>query len=57
MYIAAAVLVVLWLIGYFTGMAFGGWIHLLLVVGVILALWQKFGGKGQGDQPQGGQQV
>jgi len=47
MYIAAAVLIVLWLLGLLTSMSFGGWIHALLVVAIILVLWQMFGGQNQ----------
>lgn len=48
MYIAAAVLAVLWLVGLFTAYTLGGWIHVLLAVAVILVLVKLFGG-GQGQ--------
>ena len=47
MYIVAAVLIVLWLLGLLTSTTFGGWIHALLVVGIVLVLWKMFGGQGQ----------
>jgi hypothetical protein len=51
MYIAAVVLVVLWLLGLLTGMTFGGWIHLLLVVAIVLAGMKMFGNQGGGGTP------
>ncbi|OGG61958.1 hypothetical protein A3I46_01885 [Candidatus Kaiserbacteria bacterium RIFCSPLOWO2_02_FULL_54_13] len=48
MYIAAAVLVVLWLVGLLMSYTMGGWIHVLLAVAVILVLVKLFGGQGQG---------
>jgi len=48
MYIAAAVLVVLWLLGLLMSYTMGGWIHVLLAVAVILVLVKMFGGQGQG---------
>ena len=38
LYIIAAVLVVLWLLGIVTAYTLGGFIHILLVVAVILVL-------------------
>ena len=48
MYIAAAVLVVLWLIDLTMTNLLGGWVHVLLAVAVILVLVKLFGGQGQG---------
>lgn len=39
------VLLVLWALGFFTGNAFGGLIHLLLVVAVVVVLFRLLTGK------------
>lgn len=48
MYIAAAVLVVLWLLGLMMDFGIGAWVHILLAVAIILVLVKMFGGQGQG---------
>ncbi|MDQ6663250.1 MAG: lmo0937 family membrane protein [Bryobacteraceae bacterium] len=39
------ILLVLWLLGLVTGTAFGGFIHILLVVALIVAVIQIFSGR------------
>lgn len=39
------ILLVLWLLGLVTGMAFGGFIHVLLVIAIIVAVIQIFSGR------------
>ncbi|MDQ6664645.1 MAG: lmo0937 family membrane protein [Acidobacteriota bacterium] len=39
------ILLVLWLLGLVTGAAFGGFIHILLVVALIVAVIQIFSGR------------
>ncbi|HET6970205.1 MAG TPA: lmo0937 family membrane protein [Phenylobacterium sp.] len=41
----AAVLVVLWLLGFFAFHVAGGLIHLLLVIAVVVVIWQFFAGR------------
>lgn len=41
----AAVLVVLWLLGFFAFHIAGGLIHLLLVLAVIVVIWNFFKGR------------
>jgi hypothetical protein len=41
------VLLVLWALGFFTGNAFGGLIHLLLVVAVVVVLFRLLTGEEQ----------
>lgn len=42
MMIFAVVLLVLWLIGLVTGSTFGGLVHILLVVAIILVAWRIY---------------
>ncbi|MDQ2900045.1 MAG: lmo0937 family membrane protein [Acidobacteriota bacterium] len=39
------ILLVLWLLGLVTGMALGGFIHVLLVIAIIVAVIQIFSGR------------
>lgn len=39
------ILVVLWALGFFTGNAFGGLIHLLLVVALVVVVFRLLTGK------------
>jgi Family of unknown function (DUF5670) len=41
----AAVLIILWLLGFFAFHVTGGLIHIVLVVGVVLLLLQLFRGR------------
>jgi len=41
----AAILVVLWLLGFFAFQIAGGLIHLLLVVAVVVVIYQFFSGR------------
>ena len=41
----AMILLVLWAIGFFTANAFGGLIHLLLVVGIVALIYHFMKGK------------
>lgn len=41
----AAILVVLWLLGFITGTTMGGIVHVLLVLAVIMILFQLFSGR------------
>ena len=54
MYIAAAVLVVLWIVDLTMTQWLGSWAHVLLAVAVILVLVKLFGGQGQTGGGMGG---
>ena len=41
----AAILAVLWLLGFITGTTFGGIVHLLIVLAVIMVLFQLLSGR------------
>ena len=41
----AAILAVLWILGFVTGTTVGGFVHLLLVVAVIMVLFQLLSGR------------
>lgn len=41
----AAILVVLWLLGFITGTTMGGLVHLLIVIAVIVVLFQLISGR------------
>ncbi len=41
----AAIIAVLWLLGFVTGTTAGGFIHLLLVIALIMVLFQLFSGR------------
>lgn len=41
----AIVLIILWLLGFFTANTMGGLIHILLVIAVVLLLMRVFGGR------------
>jgi hypothetical protein len=45
LYTIALVLIVLWLLGFVSGYAIGGFIHILLVVAVIVLLVQIIQGR------------
>jgi len=45
LWIIAAILVVLWLLGFFAFQIAGGLIHLLLVVAVVVVLYNLFTGR------------
>lgn len=40
-----AILLVLWLVGLISGSAFGGWVHLLLVVAAVVLVLQLLSGR------------
>lgn len=44
LYTVAVVLIILWLLGFLTDAAMGGFIHILLVVAIILILVRLIGG-------------
>lgn len=41
----AVILLVLWLLGFITAATFGGWIHLLLVIALVVIVIQLLQGK------------
>lgn len=41
----AAILAVLWLIGFVSGTTVGGFVHILLVIALIMVLFQLFSGR------------
>jgi len=41
----AVILLVLWLLGFITAATFGGWIHLLLVIALVVIAIQLLQGK------------
>lgn len=41
----AAVLVILWLVGFVSGTTVGGLVHLLLVIAIIMVLFQVVSGR------------
>lgn len=41
----AIVMIILWLLGFFTANTMGGLIHILLVIAVVLLLMRVFGGR------------
>jgi hypothetical protein len=41
----AAILAVLWLLGFVTGTTVGGFVHVLLVIAVIMILFQLMSGR------------
>lgn len=45
LYTIAIVLIVLWLLGFLTNVAMGGFIHILIVVAIILILVELISGK------------
>ena len=45
LYTIAVVLIVLWLLGFVSGYAIGGFIHILLVIAVIMLLVQFIQGR------------
>jgi phage-related holin len=42
----AVIFVVLWLLGLITSHMFGGWLHILLVIAVIVIVIQLISGRG-----------
>ena len=48
LYTIAAVLVVLWLLGYATAFTAGGFLHVLLVIAVIVVAYQLITGRRAG---------
>ena len=45
LYTIALILIVLWLLGFISGFAIGGFIHILLVIAVIVILVQIIQGR------------
>jgi hypothetical protein len=41
----AVILIVLWLLGFLTSHAFGGWLHILLVVAVVVIVFNFISGR------------
>ncbi len=41
----AAILAVLWILGFVTGTTVGGFVHVLLAIAVIMVLFQLFSGR------------
>lgn len=41
----AAILAVLWILGFVTGTTVGGFVHILLAIAVIMVLFQLFSGR------------
>lgn len=41
----AGILVILWLLGFITSATFGGWIHILLVVAVVVIIVRLLQGR------------
>jgi len=39
------ILFILWILGFISGHLFGGWIHLLLVLAIIVLLFNLFSGR------------
>ncbi len=50
LWIIAAVIVALWLLGVMTSTTFGGFIHVLLVIAVIAIVANLFVGKNKGSK-------
>jgi hypothetical protein len=44
----AVILLILWLLGFLTSHAFGGWIHILLVIAIIVIIFNFISGR-RGD--------
>ena len=44
LYTIAVILIILWLLGFLTDAAMGGFIHILLVVAIVLILVRLIGG-------------
>jgi hypothetical protein len=41
----AIILLILWALGFFGGFVAGYWIHLLLVIGIIVLIWNFVAGR------------
>jgi hypothetical protein len=44
----AVILIILWLLGFLTSHAFGGWIHILLIIAIIVIIFNFISGR-RGD--------